>query len=312
MLAVGFHEFGSPDVLGIVDLATVTPADEEVRVRVHASTVNPADVQYRAGKYAQAVSGARTPLVGGLEFAGTVDRVGDRATWKIGDRVMGMTKFIPGGRGCHAEQVVVHSESLAALPRDGSFSEYATLPMSGLTARQALDRLALGQGQTAVVTGAAGAVGAYIVQLAVREGIDVIAVAGASDEDFVRGCGAGLFVARGETALAEIRDARPSGVDAVFDLAIIGEPVTQVLAPAGTVACFKPYQPDLYTSVRPEVISAREYLREPAKLRELATLADSGHLRLRVAETVPFQRAASAHRWLERGGLRGRIVLDFA
>jgi NADPH2:quinone reductase len=312
MLAVACHEFGSPDVLRVVELPDLTPAVDEVRVRVHAATVNPADVQYRAGRYAQAVRGAPAPFIGGLEFAGTVDRVGDHATWNIGDRVIGMTKFIPNGRGCHAEQVLVHSESLAALPRCGRFPEYATLPMSGLTARQALDRLAVRPGMTFVVTGAAGAVGAYIVKLASREGMNVIGVSAASDEDFVRECGAGCFVPRGDSALAEIRTAYPDGVDGVFDLAIIGEPVTRVLAPGGRIACFKPYQPGLYTSVEADIISVREYLREAHKLHQLATLAESGQLRLRVAETVRFQDAASAHRLLERGGLRGRIVLDFS
>ena len=169
MLAVGFEQYGPPDVLKVVPLDDLVVPAEHVRVRVHAATVNPADVQYRAGKYAEAVAGAEAPLVGGLEFAGEVElagddtRAGDHARWRPGDRVVGMTKFIPDGRGCHAEQVVVDSDSLAQLPPVGSFPEYATLPMSGLTAQQTLDRLSLDPGDTLVVTGAGGAVGGYLV-----------------------------------------------------------------------------------------------------------------------------------------------------
>jgi NADPH:quinone reductase len=312
MLAVGFDQYGPPDVLRVVTLDDLVVPAEHVRVRVHAATVNPADVQYRAGKYAEAVAGAALPLVGGLEFAGEVELAGDDACWRRGDRVVGMTKFIPDGRGCHAEQVVVHSDSLAQLPPVGSFPEYATLPMSGLTAQQTLDRLSLDPGDTLVVTGAGGAVGGYVVQLASTAGIDVVAIAGPSHEEFVRGCGASSFIARGERALADVIATHPAGVDAVADLAIIGEPVTQVLKTGGRVASFKPYQPGLYASIDPIVISARQYLREPDKLTQLVELAADDRLALRVGEVIPFDRAADAHRLVEGGGLHGRIVLSFA
>jgi NADPH:quinone reductase len=312
MLAVGFERYGPPEVLKVVTLDDLSPPADHVRVRVRAATVNPADVQYRAGKYAEAVAGAAPPLVAGLEFAGEVELAGDDTRWRRGDRVVGMTKFIPDGRGCHAEQVVVHADSLAQLPKTGSFAEYATIPMSGLTARQTLDRLALDPGDTLVVAGAGGAVGAYIVQLASAAGIDVVGIAGPHHEEFVRGCGASSFVARGERALPDVADAHPAGVDAVADLAIIGEPVTQVLKPGGSVASFKPYEPGLYTSVEPIVVSARRYLREPDKLAELVALAADDRLALRVGAVVPFSDAADAHRLVERGGLHGRIVLSFA
>ena len=312
MLAVGFEQYGPPDVLMVVTLDDLVVPAEHVRVRVRAATVNPADVQYRAGKYAEAVAGAAAPLVGGLEFAGEVELVGDDGCWRSGDRVVGMTKFIPDGRGCHAEQVVVHSDSLARLPATGSFADFATLPMSGLTARQTLDRLDLSPGETLVVTGAGGAVGGYLVALASALGINVVAIAGLGYEEFVRGCGASSFVARGDRALADVVVACPAGVDAVADLAIIGEPVTQVLRPGGRVASFKPYQPGLYTSVEPIVISARQYLREANKLAQLVELAADGRLALRVGEVLPFARAADAHRLVEGGGLHGRVVLSFA
>lgn len=283
MRGIGCFEFGPPDVLRIVELHDLEPGPEQVRVRVHAATVNPADTQYRLGKYVDAVPDAVPPFVGGLEFSGTVDRVGAGAPWREGDRVIGMTTFIPHGRGCHAEQVVVHGDSVVPLPPDADPVAFATVPMSGLTARMALDRLALPSGTTIAITGAAGAVGAYAVQLAARDGLAVIAIASLQDEDFVRECGAEIFIPRGDDLSAAIRDVAPEGVPGLLDTAVIGDALAGALTEDGRIASFKPYQPELYPSAKVEVISVRQYLRQPDKLRELADLASSGQLRLRVS-----------------------------
>ena len=311
MFAVGCYEFGGPEVLQTVELPDLEPGPDEVRVRVHAATINPADSQYRMGKYVHAVEGSLAPWVGGLEFAGVVDRVGAGSPWAVGDEVIGMTKFIPAGRGCHAEQVVVHSESVVRLPPGADPVAFATLPMSGLTARMTLDRLDLPAGSTLAVTGAAGAVGAYLVTLAARDGLRVVAIASAGDEDFVRSCGAEVFVERSDDTGRAIRAACPDGVPAIADTAVLGDVINSGLSEDGQIACFKPYQPGLYTTVEPEVISVRQYLREPEKLAELAELAASGVLPLRVAETFSFRDAVEAHRVFGQGGRRGRIVLLF-
>jgi NADPH2:quinone reductase len=311
MFAVGCVEFGDPDVLRVVELDDLEPSEGEVRVRVRAATINPADTQYRSGKYALAVPDAAPPYIGGLEFSGVVDRVGAGARWAVGDEVLGMTKFIPDGRGCHAEQVIVHADSIGALPPAADPIALATVPMSGLTARLTLDRLALPAGATLAVTGAAGAVGAYLVALAVREAITVVAVASAGDEEFVRSLGASIFIGRSSDPGAAIRAVCPDGVDAVADTAVVGDIVTTALRPAGKLACFKPYQPELYPRVEAEVISVRQYLREPAKLQQVVDLVANGDLALRVARTFDFRDAAQAHRLCEQGGFRGRVVLLF-
>jgi NADPH:quinone reductase-like Zn-dependent oxidoreductase len=311
MFAIGCVEFGPPDVLRVVELTDLEPGPDQVRVRVRAATLNPADLQYRAGKYAHAVAGSAPPWIGGLEFSGVIDRVGPGSTWTVGDAVIGMTKFIPDGRGCHAEQVIVHAESVVRLPPGADPVAFATVPMSGLTARMTLDRLALPTGATLAITGAAGAVGAYLTTLAARAGLTVVAVCSARDEEFVRSCGASVFIERSEDPAGSIRSAFPDGVDAVADTAVLGDPVCGALSSHGRLACFRPYQPELYPSIPAEVISVRQYLREPAKLAELAGLAADGHLPLRVAETFAFRDAADAHRLFERGGLRGRVVLLF-
>jgi NADPH2:quinone reductase len=178
----------------MAELPSLTPQAGQVRVRVEAATLNPADTLFRAGGVAAHVATAEPPYVAGLEFAGTIDAVGPEADWESGVAVIGMTAFIPDGRGAHAEEVVVDARSVVDIPKGASMAEAATLPMNGLTARLALDRLGLTPGQTLAVTGAAGAVGAYVVQLASSEGISVVAISARASSSPVARISQGRFV----------------------------------------------------------------------------------------------------------------------
>jgi len=113
-----------------------------------------------------------------MELAGVVDAVGEGATFRQGERVMAIVNPRRPGGGAQAELVVVPAASVARVPEGTSLEAATTLPMNGLTVRLALDRLALRPGQTLGVTGAAGAVGGYSVEVGVADGLRVIAVAG--------------------------------------------------------------------------------------------------------------------------------------
>ncbi len=179
MRAVTFSRFGGPEVLEMSELPEPQPGPGEVRIRVAAATVNPTDISFRTGRQATELTqlGVLPPYIPGMELAGVVDAVGEGADWHTGDRVMAIvTPRRPGG-GAQAELVVVPAVSVARVPEGTSLEAAATLPMNGLTVRLALDRLALYPGQTLGVTGAAGAVGGYAVQLGVSDGLRVIAVA---------------------------------------------------------------------------------------------------------------------------------------
>src|SRR5207247_8243979 len=127
-------------------------------------------------------------------------------------RVMAMVNPRRPGGGAQAELVVGPAASIARVPEGTTLEAAATLPMNGLTVRLALDRLALEPGQTLGVTGAAGAVGAYAVELGVSEGLRVIAVARPQDEALVRRFGAETFVPSGEAAIRRVYVAAPGGV----------------------------------------------------------------------------------------------------
>jgi NADPH:quinone reductase-like Zn-dependent oxidoreductase len=309
--ASAFHRYGPPEVLELVELPDLTAQAGQVRVRVEAATVNPADTLFRAGGVAAHVATAEPPYVAGLEFAGTIDAVGPEAGWVPGAAVIGMTAFIPHGRGAHAEQVVVDARSVVDIPKGASMAEAATLPMNGLTARLALDRLGLARGQTLAVTGAAGAVGAYVVQLASSEGISVVAISHPDDEDLVRGLGADQFVARGENLAAAVRELSDGGVDAVVDAAVTGSEILPAVRDGGRIVCLRAFVGELDRGLSTELISVRAYATESEKLRSLAGLVEQGALTLRVAETFAPDRAAHAHARLETSGVRGRLVLAF-
>lgn len=307
---MGFSRYGGPEVLEVVDLPDPQPGDGEIRVRVSAATVNPADTLFRSGGLAALITG-KAPHVAGLELAGTVEAVGPGARWRPGDRVAAMTRFIPDGRGAHAELVVVHDESAAAIPDGLDMVEAATLPMNGLTVRLALDTLALAPGAWVAVSGAAGAIGGYAIQMALAEGLRVIAVAAPGDEELVRRLGAEAFVARGPEAATAIRDIAPEGVDGLIDAANAGGALLPAVRVHGRVIALRAFAGEPEREITVELISVRTYLRESARLRSVIELAQAGQLTPRVASTYRPAQAADAHRRLEAGGVRGRLVLDF-
>jgi NADPH:quinone reductase len=161
------------------------------------------------------------------------------------------------------------------------------------------------------VTGAAGAVGGYAVQLAALEGLRVVAVAGAGDERLVRGLGAELFVPRGEEAPRAIREAVPGGVDGLVDAAVIGAPMLPAVRDGGCIASLRPFQGEPERGISVFVVAVTQYRTEREKLQQLADLVEQGKLTLRVAETFPPEWAAEAHRKFEGGGVRGRLVITF-
>lgn len=210
MRAVVVTEYGGPDVLREVDIDEPHAGPGQLRIRVHAATVNPADVLLRVGDIDDALRASRLspPYRPGMEVAGILDEIGPDAdtALRIGDRVMAILIPIEDSGGAYAEHVVVEADQVVAAPAGSSHAEAATLPMNGLTARRALDVLDLPAGKILAVTGAAGAVGGYVLQLAKASGVRVIADAAPADEQLVTDLGADEVVTRGPG----IRGAHPS------------------------------------------------------------------------------------------------------
>jgi NADPH:quinone reductase-like Zn-dependent oxidoreductase len=197
------------------------------------------------------------------------------------------------------------------VPDEIGMEAAATLPMNALTVRAALDELALAPGQTLGITGAAGAVGGYAIQLGRFEGLRVIADAGPSDGALVRGLGADVVVPRGAEVAAAMRSACPGGVDALLDAAVMGAPVLGAVREGGQVIAVRPFAGETERGIRVSLVLVFQHLHEGQTLARLAELAAKGVLTLRVADVLPASHAAEAHRRFAAHGVRGRLVLTF-
>jgi len=311
MRAVGFTEFGDPSVMKIVTVPVPSPGPGQLRVRVAAATVNPTDIGFRMGGR-RLPDGVAPPYIAGMDLAGVIDAVGpDVSGWQAGDRVMAaVSPWVPGG-GAQAQYVLVSQDQLARVPDGMSLEAAATLPMNAMTVRAALDMLALAPGQTLAVTGSAGAVGGYAIQLGARDGLTVIGDAKPEDEALIKSFGAKHVVPRGDAMAAAVRTLYPDGVDAVLDAALLGPAVLPAIRDGGQLMCVRPFQGEIERDIKVSLVLVGSHLHEGGRLAELADLAAKGVVTLRIAELIPAENAAEAHRRLEAGGVRGRLVLTF-
>lgn len=313
MRAVGIMVHGGPEALQVVDVPEVHAGPGEVRVRVHAAAVNPTDTLARNGSRAEQQKVDPPPYVPGMDVAGIVDEVGPGVETgvKPGDAVMAIV--VPkGAHGGYREQIVLKARSVVPAPAGFSLVEACTLPMNGLTARLSLDLLALSPGQSLAVTGAAGAYGGYVIQLAKTEGLRVIADASEADETLVKSLGADIVVRRGRDVAERIRKHFPNGVDGLADGAVLNELAVPAVCDGGRFTAVRGFQgkPERGITFLPTWV--RTYDGEFEKLDRLRRQAEAGVISLRVAQTYPPERAADAHRRLEAGGTRGRLVIVFA
>jgi NADPH2:quinone reductase len=311
MRAVGLFAQGGPDVLQVVELPEDHAGPGQVRIRVHAATANPTDVGVRNGTRAEQQKADPPPYVPGMDVAGIVDEVGsdvpDRL--KVGDAVMAIV--VPkGSHGAYREQIVLDARSVVRAPAGKTHAEAATLPMNGLTARLSLDLLKLSPGQVIAVTGAAGAYGGYVIQLAKVEGLTVIADASEKDEKLVQSLGADIVVRRGDDVASRIREHFPRGVDGLADGAVLNALVIPAVRD-GAFTAVRGFEGVPQRDIHFTTTFVRSYAQEWEKLDRLRQLVEAGKITLRVADVYPPERAPDAHRRLEAGGTRGRLVIQF-
>ena len=312
MRGVGVLEFGAPDVLQVIDLPEVHAGPGEIRVRVHAASVNPTDLSLRNGARAETLRQVAPPYVPGMDAAGVIDEIGPgtETDLAVGTPVMAMV--IPlGNHGAYRESIVLSIDSVARAPEGFSHSEVATLPMNGLTARQSLDQLALRSGQTIAVTGAAGAYGGYVIQIAKHEGLRVIADASSADESLVSALGADVIVPRGDDFSQQVRRVVPDGVDGLADGAVLSQLAVGAVRDGGAFASVRGWAGTGERDITFHRTSVRDYDHRSDLLDQLRQLAETRVVKLRVAGTYEPEQASEAHRRLEARGTRGRCVIVF-
>ncbi|WZH53388.1 MAG: NADP-dependent oxidoreductase [Nocardioides alkalitolerans] len=312
MRAIGVTEYGGPEALHEIDLPAEPLGPGQVRVRVRAAAVNPTDTYVVNGARNRAGVPNDTADVPGMDIAGELLEIGPEVETDLspGDAVMGVV--VPRDlHGAYREDVVLPAGSVTRAPAGTSYAEAATLPMNGLTALLALEDLALAPGQTIAVTGAAGALGGYVIPLAKRAGLIVVADAAEKDVELVRSFGADHVVPRGDDVAGRIREAFPDGVDGLVDGAVQDEKVLPAVKDGGGVATVRFWKGDGNDRLTFHPVVVAEVAERHDWLEQLRELAEAGVLALRVADVVPAERASEAHERLAAGGVRGRLVLDF-
>ncbi len=307
MRAVVIRSFGGPEVLEVADVPEPHAGLGQVRIRVAAAAVNPVDVGTRVGALAGGGLMTAADQIGlGWDVAGVVDET-ETVDFAVGDEVIGYSDRLNLPTKAQAEYVVLDADAVAPAPGKDLVAA-STLPLNGSTAAQALDLLNLRAGQTLLVTGAAGAVGGFAVELAAARGIRVVATASADDEELVRGFGAEAFVPRDAPLSETVRRAVPGGVDAAIDAALVSLPALDAVRGGGAfiaVVGGAPMPPPL-RGIRVEIVWNRA---DSATLRGLSALAARGTLTLRVADTIPLADVVEAQERFAKGGVRGRLVL---
>ncbi|MFF3877299.1 zinc-binding dehydrogenase [Streptomyces sp. NPDC001978] len=220
-----------------------------------------------------------------MDAAGVIEQIGEGVDTDltVGDHVMAIA-VVSGTHGAYAEHLVVPAESVVRVPKGTTDIQAATLPMNGLTARMALDLLELPADATIAVTGAAGAVGAYAVQLAKADGYRVIADAAPKDKQLVKDLGADIVVPRGTDFAELVRWEVPNGVDGLVDTAGIAELASRAVRDNGRIASsVHRIKVSEERGIVTRTTFVPQYAREHAKLDRLRQLAEEGRLTPRVA-----------------------------
>jgi NADPH2:quinone reductase len=292
MFVVEVSGYGDADLLQGAQRPEPAPVPGRVPVRVTAAVVNPVDTWTRAGVMAGALPDLRPPFVLGWDFAGVTPD---------GSPVAGLVPwFAEGGHtGTYTEVLLADPAWLAPIPAGVDPVDAATVALNGLTAQQALTMLGLPAGARVLVTGASGGVGGFAVQLAAAAGLDVTAVASTGDEAFVAGLGAKEVLARGAAVPA-------AAFDGVLNAAAADGVIAAVRDGGAFVTVTDPSVPRTERGIRVSKVGV-----EPDSAGLAALLGDlaMGRLVTRVAGRMPLSDAAVAHRRVEAGGLRGKLVL---
>ncbi|MEV8181737.1 NADP-dependent oxidoreductase [Specibacter sp. NPDC078692] len=303
MKAMSYSQYGGSEVLTQSQLPTPKVAPGSVLIRVKAAGVNPVDWKIMSGGL-DALMDVNFPVIPGWDVAGVVAAVGfDTPEFTVGDEVYSYGRRDTVHGGTFAELVALPAAIVAHKPAGLSWELAAALPLTGLTAQRTLDALGVAEEQTLLIHNGSGGVGRTAIQLAVNDGVRVIATASPKNHDRMRELGA-IPLSYGPGLVERVQELGLEGVDAVADFA--GGVLTETLAllKAGgrhaSIADWSVTQHGgQYVWVRPDA----------SELERLSLLVEDGTLSVDVAQTFPMQDAAQAFEASMSGHGTGKIVL---
>ena len=312
MKAVGIMKHGGPEALEVLEVPDINVGPGQIRIRNFAASVNPVDVIIRNGSVAQMQKVNPPPYIPGMDAAGIIDQIGEdvKTDLKVGDSVMAMV--VPNGdHGAYKENIVLDQNAVVKAPENTTHIQASTLPMNSLTARLSLDLLDLSKGQVLAVTGSPGAYGGFVVQLAKADGLTVIADSNDSDKSLLESLGVDIIIPRGEGFAERIRQEFPDGVDGMADGALLNEAAIEAVKDGGSFTSVRGFKGEPQRDIDFTATWVTAYDCKKDKLETLCKQAESGVLTLRVADSVKMENAAEAHKKLEAGGTRGRMIIEF-
>jgi NADPH:quinone reductase-like Zn-dependent oxidoreductase len=327
-----YRRYGPPGVLQIEDIAKPVPNDDEVLIRVHATTVCAGDVRFRRADpfFLRLLNGIRRPKrirILGMEFAGTVEKVGTRATrFAEGDRVFGSTGF---RFGAYAEYVCVpESNLLAKVPDTVTFEMAAAIPFGGISALHFLTQGKIRPGQSVLIYGASGSVGTFAVQLAKHFGAHVTGVCSTTNLELVKSLGA-------DKVVDYTRSDFSSGgciYDIIFDT--VGYSgfwrsmkslkrggcyllASSVPAGAGIFSLMSGLLSPAMGAIWTSLTGAGRVIggvgrSKPGDLTFLVALVERGQLKTVIDRRYSLDEIALAHRYVETGRKKGNVVIAVA
>jgi NADPH:quinone reductase-like Zn-dependent oxidoreductase len=313
MRAAALDRFGGVETIQIKSLPVPEPGPDEVLLRVEAAGVGVWDSYEREGEFAKMFGTTpRFPYVLGSDGAGTVAAVGERVRrFKEGDRAYALALVNPKG-GFYAEYAAVKADNAAPIPKTLSVEQAGAMPSDALTALRGLDEiLGLRAGESLLVFGAGGGIGHLAVQLARRMGARVLAIASGDDGvKLAKRLGADAVVdGRKDDVEAAARAFAPGGLDAALVTAggETADRALRVMRAGGRVAHPNGVMP-LPKAPAGVKVQAYDLEPNPAQIEKLNRLIESGPFEVHVARTFPLDKAAEAHRELDKHFL-GKLAL---
>lgn len=300
--------YGGPDAIEIVEREVPEPSDGEVLVELEAIGVNPFDYKSYSGAFGTDES--KLPIALGSEASGIVVAVGGDVEGPVGPIAVGDAVIVSGRNGTYAERILVPARFVFPKPAALDWNVAAGVLAVAGTAYDALESVAVKDGDTVLVHGAAGGVGSVVAQLAKERGATVIGTARAQNHDALRAFGAEP-VEYGDGLLDRVRAAAPNGIDAAVDAVGTDEAIDVSLevltdrARLVTTAAFGRAEADGFSTVGGPASMERRRLASPALLKQAA----AGVIEVTVAKTFPLSDAAQAHAELQSTHPRGKFVL---
>jgi NADPH:quinone reductase-like Zn-dependent oxidoreductase len=306
MKAAQINSYGEKDVVSINDVPKPSIKADQILVEVHAASVNPFDLKVREGQTKDYIP-LELPATLGGDVSGVVAELGSGVTGlEIGQEVYGMANAT-GGQGSFAEFTTVIAAQLAPKPRSVDFVSSAALPLTAVSAYQALvDHMRLQPGQKILIHGGAGGIGSIAIQIANNIGAYVATTAIGPDADYVKNLGADEVIDYTKEDFSE----KLSDYDAVFDT-VGGETNAKsykVLKKGGVlVSMVAPVDLDLAEGITYVQQSSQATVE---KLTKIADMVDSGKIKVNVDKVFQFEEAAEALEYIKTGHPRGKVVIQ--